>query len=182
MIATPDDGQHHAGHVVDAHLQTLVALMAVRMPAVRDAIRDKLPPEFVVPSSYEGESLVIAVRGVLRSMEAEGLDNIQSLRRSIRQANWILLNAMWEILTQHPRFKELEPEPVIRFFRLVRNASSHGGRIDKLDALKHGPARWRDKEITRSMEGVRVFPDVLRDGDPLVLVQDIERQFGGQHP
>lgn len=173
---TPDNEHLHAGHVSDAYLETILALMALRTPAVREAIQASLPSEFVVASSYQRESLIISVSGMLASVEAEGMDDVQGLQRSVRQANWTLLSAMWEILKQHRRFREIEMEPVIEFFRHVRNGSSHGGRLNFKTV--RAPARWRDKEITKSMKGIRVFPDLLRDGDPLLLVQDIERQFG----
>jgi hypothetical protein len=171
-----DQEKPNAGHIIDAYLEAIVALLAIRTPVVQAAISSALPPEMVVASSYAGESLIIPVSGMLKSMQREGFDDVKSLHRSVRQANWVFLGAMWDVLKRHPRFKTFEKEPEIEFFRHVRNGASHGGRLN-FRSLR-APAKWRDKEIAESMRGTPVFPDLLRDGDPILLVQDIERTYG----
>ena len=160
--------------LIDAYLETCVALMVLRIPEVQDLVSAG-PPEAVVSTSYAAENLVIPVRGMLESMRAEGLNNVESLQHSFRQTNRIFLGAMWDALRQHRRFDEIKTEPVVRFFRQVRNACSHDGRLN-FGKLEH-PAIWRDKEITESMRGTPVFPDLLQDGDPILLVVDINNDF-----
>ena len=169
----------HAGKLLDAYLETIVALMALRVPEVQDAVLNALPPEVVVSSSYDGESLIIPVAGMLTSIRAEGFDEVKTLQQSVRQANWIFLGAMWDVLKRHPSFKEIEMEPDIEFFRHVRNAASHGGHLN-FPSLR-APATWRDKEIAESMSGIPVFPDLLKDGDPVLLVLDVDKRYSADN-
>ena len=166
-MTNSDDMSFLTRPLIDAYLETCVALMVPRIPEVQDLISASLP-EAVVSTSYaaDHENLVINVMGMLESMRAEGLDNVRTLQHSFRQANRIFLGAMWDAPKQHRRFDEIKTEPVMEFLRHVRNASSHGGRLNFVKLER--PATWRDKEITESMSGTPVFPDLLQDGDPIL--------------
>ncbi len=176
-MTNSDDINFLTRPLIDAYLETCVALMVLKIPQVQDLVGASIPEEAVVSTSYaaDHENLVINVRGMLESMRAEGLDDVRTLQHSFRQTNRIFLGAMWDALKQHRRFDEIKTEPVVEFLRHVRNASSHGGRLN-FGKLKR-PANWRDKEITESMSGTPVFPDLLQDGDPILLVVDINNDF-----
>ena len=169
-MTNSDDMSFLTRPLIDAYPETCVALMVPRIPEVQDLISASLP-EAVVSTSYaaDHENLVINVMGILESMRAEGLDNVRTLQHSFRQANRIFLGAMWDAPKQHRRFDEIKTEPVMELLRHVRNASSHGGRLNfvKLKRPATWRDKWRDKEITESMSGTPVFPDLLQDGPPL---------------
>ncbi len=175
-MTNSDDISFLTRPLIDAYLETCVALIVLRIPEVQDLVSASLP-EAVVSTSYaaDHENLIINVRGMFESMRAEGLGNVGTLQHSFRQTNCIFLGAMWDTLKQHRRFGEIKTEPVVEFLIHVRNASSHGGRLN-FGELRH-PAKWRDKEITESMSGTPVFPDLLQDGDPILLVIDINNDF-----
>jgi hypothetical protein len=39
------------------------------------------------------------------------------------------------------------------------------------------PAKWRDKEITMGLVDKAVFPNFMKDGDPILLLIDINNKY-----
>ena len=171
-----DDTRFLTTPVINAYLETLVGLFALRMPAVQGSIRGTMRPGVSISTSFGREqSLLIPIDGMIDAIEAEGFTGPQSFPRALRLANRMFLSAMWDGLRQHRRFREIRHEPEVQFFRHVRNACAHDGQLNARE-LRY-PARWRDKEITAEMQGTQVFPDLLSDGDPVFLVVDVNNRF-----
>lgn len=171
-----DDTRFLTMPVIAAYLETLVGLFALRMPPVQGSIRRAMSPGVSISTSFGAEeSLIIPIAGMIDALEKEGFTELESFPRALRLANRMFLSAMWDGLRQHRRFREIKHEPEVQFFRHVRNACAHDGRLNHRN-LRY-PAMWRDKEITVAMRGAPVFPDLLRDGDPVLLVVDVNNRF-----
>jgi hypothetical protein len=82
---------------------------------------------------------------------------------------------MWDILTDTSTFKHVSDEPDIQFFRHIRNGCAHGNQLNFKRLAK--PACWRDKTIRQSDAGRTVFPDILKEGDPFLLLLDVNNKY-----
>lgn len=76
------------------------------------------------------------------------------------------------------KFREIRHQPEVEFFRHIRNASAHGNtfRFKKYKDGQEEPVRsavWRKIEITKKMEGTRLFFEFLSAGDLIYLLDDI---------
>lgn len=162
--------------IVDAYLEMVYGAMTLRVPEVQK-IMSQIAPEACVTSSYshQQESLIIKGKEILEKMSKEGLKNINSLKNTFIQINSMFLTSMWDILTLHQNYNSIATEAEIQFFRHVRNGCAHNGRLN-FSALRY-PAKWRDKEISENMKGLPIFPNLLADGDPIILVLDINNKF-----
>jgi len=163
-----------AQEYIDAYLEMVFSAMAMRIPEVHQYLTKNFP-EASVTSSYEGQHLNIRASIILEEIAREGLTKPKSLRRSFDQINGIFIGAMWDVLCSHRDYDRISTEPEIQFFRHVRNACAHSGMFN-FSELRH-PATWRDKEITMELVGHPIFPDFLADGDPVLLLLDINNLY-----
>jgi hypothetical protein len=94
---------------------------------------------------------------------------------TLRAASGLLISA-YEISKHHRDHGELW-----EFFRHVRNAAAHGGTFSFKEKEPVRPARWRELEVTRALQGTPLFDGfsyqsgLLGPGDPLRLLWDVER-------
>jgi hypothetical protein len=176
LSVKPDDTRFLTAQITDAYLEMTLGIMVLRIPQIQDLLIPNIPEAVVTTSYFDNhENLVINAKRILEELKAEGLTNVRSLQNSFRQVNRIFILSMWDILTEHRRFDAISTEPEIQFFRHVRNACAHDGTLN-FEELKH-PARWRDKQITETMRGINLFPDIMKDGDPFLLVLDVNNKF-----
>jgi hypothetical protein len=73
-------------------------------------------------------------------------------------------------------------DPMWEFLRHCRNAAAHNGKFHFLGLEPSRPAKWRNLEITKSMEGTDLFCDKdgkgsLRPADPIYLLHDLEERL-----
>ncbi|MBI4564106.1 MAG: hypothetical protein HY716_05365 [Planctomycetes bacterium] len=74
--------------------------------------------------------------------------------------------------------------PLWEFFRHVRNAAGHNGRLGLKDAsaLSKSPAEWRAIKLDYSMDGLKLIGGKTESalfylGDPIILLWDIEQKY-----
>lgn len=162
----------------NTYIELVFSMMCIRHPKLHSAILE-LVPGVQVASSYvidgHKQDLCIPTNGIIGSFQKEGLNDVQSLKRCFYHVNSMFLVAMWDILTETSTFKNIVDEPDVQFFRHVRNGCAHGNQLN-FDSL-HKPAVWRDKTISSSDSGRPVFPDILKDGDPSLLLGDINNSY-----
>lgn len=163
-----------ARETIDAYLEMILGIMTLRISQVQDFLIPNFP-EASVRSSYEHEDLIIKVVDILNDFKQEGLKDIKSLQNSFRQVNRMFLLAMWDILFSHRTYDSIANEPKIQFFRHIRNGCAHNNKLNFVAINKI--AKWRDKEIIISDKDKSVFPDMLKDGDPILLVIDINNKY-----
>lgn|SRR3989344_1747822 len=160
--------------MIDAYLEMVLGIMALRIPQIQDFLT--AIPEASVKSSYLNEDLVISVSAILNGFKKEGFRDMKSLQNSFKQVNRVFLLAMWDILFNHRDYNNICNEPEVQFFRHVRNGCSHDNKLNFIKTI-YKTAKWRDKEITDADRDREVFPDILKDGDPILLVVDINNKF-----
>lgn len=170
----PNDTSLIARETIDAYLKMILGIMTLRISQVQDFLIPNFP-EASVKSSYKHEDLIIKVVDILNDFKKEGLKDVKSLQNSFRQVNRMFLLAMWDILCSHKTYDRIANEPEIQFFRHIRNGCAHNNKLNFASIDKS--AKWRDKEITDSDKGKSVFPDMLKDGDPILLVIDINNKY-----
>ncbi len=170
----PNDTSLIARETIDAYLEIILGIMTLRITQVQDFLIPNFP-EASVKASYEHEDLTIKVVEILNDFKKEGLKDVKSLQNSFRQVNRMFLLAMWDILCSHKTYDKIANKSEIQFFRHIRNGCAHNNKLNfaAIDKV----TKWRDKEITNSDKGKNVFPDMLRDGDPILLVIDINNKY-----
>lgn len=86
---------------------------------------------------------------------------------------FILINTAYETV-KHLLSKS---NPSHEFFRHLRCVVSHGGKWYFLGKEPSRPAFWRDREITRELQGQSMWKVGIGPGDILVLLWDVEQEF-----
>ena len=92
-----------------------------------------------------------------------------------------LIGHSWEILRINGDVPTYD-EPVLEFFRHIRNGCFHANSFHFKRDEPRNPAQWRGLEITKANEGKRIFrTDLLEKeyfinwGDPLLLLHDVSQ-------
>jgi hypothetical protein len=92
-----------------------------------------------------------------------------------------LIGHSWEILRINDHVPAYD-EPVLEFFRHIRNGCFHGNSFHFIGDEPRNPAQWRGLEITNASQGMRIFRTDLSEkeyflnwGDPLLLLHDISQ-------
>ena len=162
--------------MVDAYLEMCLGVAALRIPAVNSALSPY--QTFGIKSSYthQKEDPIIQIGAVLREVSAQGIQGPLNLRNSFTQVNRVFLLAMWDMLIGTQKYQSIATEPLIQFFRHIRNGCAHTNSFTITSPLTK-PASWRDKTITVALHGSTVIPDFLADGDALLLVRDVDGQY-----
>ncbi len=109
------------------------------------------------------------------------LDNKKGTWRSVSAvAPCQFLSSAWDILIKDKRYPGISNDPVVQFFRHVRNAASHGNRFniepDSIDIATNTlkkKAKWRSTDIVPDLHGTPLIPDFMEMADPIWLVSDI---------
>jgi len=90
-----------------------------------------------------------------------------------------LIGHSWEILRINGYVPVYE-EPIMEFFRHIRNGCFHGNAFHFKKDEPRNPAQWRGLEITKANQGGRIFRTDLSEkeyfinwGDPLLLLHDV---------
>lgn len=169
-----NDTSSAAREMIDVYLEMILGSMALRIPHIQNFLITDFP-EASVKSSYPNKDLIIKVTDLLNGFKKEGLEDIKSLQNSFKQINRIFLLAMWDILSNHKDYDHICDEPEIQFFRHIRNGCAHGNQLNFKTIDK--TTKWRDKEITDLDKNKSVFPYMLKDGDPILLMTDINNKY-----
>jgi len=162
----------------DIYLELTFSMMCVRHPNLHNPILKEIPGVTVASScAVQGkkQDINIPTKGIIDGFKKEGLTDVQSLKQGFYHVNSMFLISMWAILTETQNFNNISREPEIQFYRHVRNGCAHGNMFN-FTKLRY-PAKWRNKEIVAANSGQSVFPDVLKDGDPIFLLVDINNKF-----
>jgi len=162
----------------DTYIELVFSIMCVRHPKLHKSILD-IVPGVTVSSSYiidgDKQNLCIPADGIINGFREEGLTDVESLKRGFLHVNSMFLVSMWANLTSTECYEYICKEQDVQFFRHIRNGCSHGNRLN-FNNLNHS-AKWRDKTISESDTGKAVFPDVLKEGDPFLLLLDINNKY-----
>jgi hypothetical protein len=164
------DTRSRAGLLVNAYVEALVGLFALRLEEVKSTVR-RHAPEMTVMSSYDGQHVNLDARRVVDELGASGPE----VTTAVEQITAAFVAAMWDLLTSHANYEQISIAPEVQFFRHLRNACGHDGRWNLIE-LKH-PAAWRDKVLSVGHSGQAVFDRFLKHGDVLLLFMDIDRAY-----
>jgi len=162
----------------DTYIELVFSIMCVRHPSLHKEILKHVPGVQVVSSYVIDENkqdLCIPTQGIIDGFKAEGLTNVNSLKQGFLHVNSMFLVSMWALLTDIENFEKISKEPDIQFFRHIRNGCAHGNMFNFTN-LKYA-AKWRDKTISESNKGKTVFPELLKEGDPFLLLLDINNKY-----
>jgi hypothetical protein len=170
MSTATTDTRAEATLLINAFIEALVGLFALRLDPVKDVVRTHAP-EMTVMSSYDGEHVNLAARAIVDGVSTSGPEILSAVDQTTRA----FVAAMWGLLTTHARYPQVATEPEIQFLRHLRNACGHNGRWNFTE-LKH-LASWRTKSLALTDSGQLVFGGVLKHGDVTLLFMDIDRKY-----
>ena len=156
--------------LVNAYCESLVGVFALHLPGVADAVRTHAP-RMTVESSYSGEHVNLHADAVVNGLDRSG----PRMVTLVDQITAVFVAGMWDILMSHAHYQEIATNPDIQFFRHLRNACGHDGSWN-FDELKH-PAVWREKELCLELSGAKVFGGLLKHGDVILLMKDIDSKY-----
>lgn len=164
------DTRLRAQLLVNAFIEALVGIFALRLPPVQTAV-STLAPVMTVLSSYEGQHCNLEAHRIVCEISTFGPE----LQTTINQVTSAFVAAMWDTLTMHANYDLIATMPEIQFFRHLRNACGHDGNWNFTE-LKY-PAVWRDKVLTQEHSGQKVFNGLLKHGDIVLLFKDIDLKY-----
>jgi hypothetical protein len=160
----------------DAYIEMCLGVMTLRIPQVQTILINNYPVASI-ESSYINltqQHINLNVKNIIADIKAQGLVAPKGLRAAFSEINKIFLVSTWEILKDTNTYNTIATEPDIQFFRHIRNGCAHN-KFNFTD-LRH-PAKWRDKEINTGLIGTAVFPSFIKDGDPILLLIDINNKY-----
>lgn len=169
-MAKSRDTRTKARLLIDAYIEALVGLIALRLESVKDAVHADAP-EMSVLSSYEGEHLNLQAARVVDELTTSGAE----LKTAVEILTSAFVASMWDLLKSYSHYEKISTQPEIQFFRHLRNACGHDGEWN-FSELKN-PAEWRDKKLAMTDVGKRVFDSYLKTGDVMLLFIDIDRKY-----
>lgn len=163
------DTRTRARLLLDAYIEALVGLFALRLEPVKEAVRTGAP-EMTVLSSFEGEHVNLKAAHVVDTLTTSSGE----LKTAVEILTAAFVAAMWDLLRSHAHYDKISTEPDIQFFRHLRNACGHDGNWNFTE-LKY-PAEWRNKRLTMADDGQKAFDGNLKTGDVVLLFIDIDRK------
>ena len=173
-----NDARFITRETIDAYIEMTFAIMSVRFPPLHSHLLSLLPG-VQISSSYQingkAQDLCIPTPSMIDGFRKDGHESPKLLRASFTQVNSMFIVAMWAALVEMDQFKEISKEPDVQFFRHVRNGCAHGNYLNFKNL--HFKAKWRDKTIGPEHRETPVFPDLLKDGDPILMITDINNLY-----
>jgi len=154
MSTRSRDTRTRARLLIDAFIESLVGLFALRLEPVKVAVRSHAP-EMSVLSSYEGEHINLQAAQVVDALTTSSAE----LKTAIEILTAAFVAAMWDLLKPHAHYDKISTKPEIQFLRHLRNACG------------------RDKRLTMADAGKIAFAANLKIGDVVLLFIDIDRQY-----
>jgi hypothetical protein len=97
--------------------------------------------------------------------------------RILMQATCI---SAFEMIKELQDYRIIYNEPIIQFMRHIRNASAHRNYFNLHSNEPKSLAKWRDKRITRDLNGTECFFKYLAPGDVPMLFSDVSNLIGGR--
>ena len=163
--------------IVETYAEMCLGAMILRTPETQKIVKYKYPNQ-AIKSSYIhlSKDLIICGNKLVSKIANEGLEGSNKLRSAFTQINRIFVIAMWGMLYNTKKYKEICKKPDIQFFRHIRNGCAHNGKF-KIDSHLKYPAKWRNKKIFFNLNGTTIFPDFLADGDVYLLLYDINEKY-----
>ena len=169
-MAVTRDTRTQAGIFINAYVESLVGLFALRLEDVKVVVREHAP-EMTVISSFEGKHVNLQARRVVDEIGTSDPE----ITAAVERITAAFVAGMWDLLTSHAHYSKISTEPEVQFFRHLRNACGHNGRWS-FKELK-SPASWRGKSLDPSHNGQLVFEGLLKHGDVVLLFFDIDRKY-----
>jgi len=164
--------------IIDAYTEMSFALLSVRFPPLHEHLL-KLLPGVQISSSYQingkPQDICIPTQSMISGFKKDGFESLELLRGAFTQVNSMFIIAMWAVFVEMDQFAGISKEPDVQFFRHVRNGCAHGNCLN-FKNLDH-EAKWRDKIILPEHRNTPVFPDLIKDGDALLLMIDINNRY-----
>ncbi len=161
----------------EVYLEMCLGALTLRISQVQDFMVSKFPQASITSSySSQKQDLVLHTQAILEDIRKQGLATPKNLRQSFTQINSIFIASAWDILRETTTYNSICTKEDVQFLRHVRNAGAHDGLFNFDLPLRHS-ARWRDKEILPTLKGSPVYPEFLKDGDPIFLLIDITNNY-----
>lgn len=164
------DTRRQAQLLLDALLESLVGVFALRLPDVRAAVKSQAPT-MSLDSSYDGQHTILLASEIADACKLSGPE----IQTTVTQIARAFTSAMWDTLVSHAHYENIATEPDIQFFRHLRNACGHDGTWN-FKELKR-PAQWRDKKLTLGHIGQPAFGEFFKHGDLALLIVDVDRKY-----
>ena len=160
--------------MLDTYLELLVGAVAIHVPQIQQILRTHFSYGDI-RSSFPRETIRLDVPKILEGVNRTAGKLPTNRQATIGELNRIFVISTYATLQETKTYKKIEREPIIQFYRHVRNACAHYGRFNFSSISS--PAKWRDKEITAALIGKRVFPDFMNDGDIWFFLLDVCEKF-----
>lgn len=168
---------------------SMLSLWGVSQPFFLDWVEQQQPPIMQLEAKSSKPSAV-PIKLLVSDIRKNNLPNNKKgvfFTELIQNYCTIFCIAGFDTLQEDPRFKAIESQPVIQFFRHIRNGCAHGNkfffktytnkRTNKNIQEPVKPAQFRGLTINRKLMGKKVFFDFLSAGDIPYLIEDVSREL-----
>ena len=130
-----------------------------------------------VTLEQSGENVTFSFRSSVEPLVTGESDHHRLLALAAQQ----LIGHCWELL-RNADLVPLATEPVLEFFRHIRNGCFHGNAFHFLGDEPRNTAEWCGLAISANLNGHRIFRSDLNEasyflnwGDPILLLSDVSR-------
>jgi hypothetical protein len=158
--------------MIDAFSVCVLGLGALTNPANLESLKPyKLVP---VESSFSPEDSNIDLPHYLSRLSNEDIAGPLRLNTMKVLCQSLTISA-FETLKASSHYTGIAADPVVQFFRHIRNAAAHNNVFTFSKDQPGKPAIWRGKQIARALEGLPCFFNFMAPGDLPLLLEEISR-------
>ncbi|HCC23653.1 TPA: hypothetical protein DF272_05790 [Candidatus Falkowbacteria bacterium] len=157
---------------MSSYVELVVGIFAIRQNGIGNLFCSI--GELSVESSFKHQHFIIGLQDFISKITTDEYKMLH-MQTAFRQLNRMFILSMWEILVGHNRYNDICNEEEIQFFRHIRNGCAHDNKLNFKQLEK--TAKWRTVELKSSDIARSIFPDVLKDGDPILLLIDINNKY-----
>ena len=85
-----------------------------------------------------------------------------------------MVGFVYELVRECDDLTNPHSDPVLEFFRHMRNAAFHGNTFDIYPKVSTNVAKWRGRTVDRgNLNGKKLFFEFLAPGDAFLLLSDL---------
>lgn len=168
---------------------SMLSLWGVSQPFFLDWVEQQHPPVMQLEAK-SSEPSAVSIKLMVAEIRKNNLPNNRKglfFTKLIQNYCAIFCIAGFDRLQEDSRFKKIENQPVIQFFRHIRHGCAHGNKFffktytnKKTGKKTQEPtklAQFRGLTINRKLMGKRIFFDFLSAGDVPYLIEDVSREL-----
>ncbi len=173
--------------ILDIYRTCYLGLASLYDPNIQNYYQNNIPDDIAtmgIITSFNNDidnkplNANFRIKSVIDLVKSKGEKEAQTLaQKNMSTLCRIFIIYSYDILKEQSLLGKFWKEPIIQFFRHIRNGCAHNNKfkIDNQNELLKLPAEWRGKKIEISLNDSNnnVVNNFFKEGDLILLLEDI---------